>query len=72
MRAAIDDLRTMHDKLREEIADATRDASAAGSTGEAEREAAQKLDGRAAPGAGDRAAGARRVSAAPTARRSIG
>ncbi len=45
MRAAIDELRTMHDKLREEIADATREASAAGSTGQAEREAAQKLSG---------------------------
>ncbi len=45
MRTAIDELRTLHDKVREDIADATRDASAAGSTGEAEREAAQKLSG---------------------------
>ena len=43
MRTAIEELRGMHDKLREQIADATRDASAAGSTGEAEREAAKKL-----------------------------
>ncbi|HEX3902576.1 MAG TPA: tetratricopeptide repeat protein [Polyangia bacterium] len=45
MRAAIEDLRAMHDQLREQIADATRDAGAAGSTGEAEREAAEKLSG---------------------------
>jgi tetratricopeptide (TPR) repeat protein len=45
MRTAIEELRTIHDKVREEIADASRDASAAGSTGEAEREAAQKLSG---------------------------
>jgi len=43
MRTAIEELRAMHDKLREEIADATREAGAAGSTGEAEREAAKKL-----------------------------
>jgi tetratricopeptide (TPR) repeat protein len=45
MRAEIDDLRSMHDRLREAIADASRDATAAGSTGEAEREAAEKLSG---------------------------
>jgi chromosome segregation ATPase len=45
MRSAIEELRGLHDKLREQIADATREASAAGSTGEAEREAAQKLSG---------------------------
>ena len=45
MRAAIDELRGLHDKLREQIADATHDASAAGSTGQAEREATQKLSG---------------------------
>ncbi len=43
MRAEIDSLRNLHDRLREAIADASRDASAAGSTGEAEREAAEKL-----------------------------
>lgn len=45
MRAEIDALRNAHDRLREAIADASRDASAAGSTGEAEREAAEKLTG---------------------------
>ncbi len=45
MRATIEDLRAAHDKLREDIAQATRDAGAAGSTGEAEREAAKKLSG---------------------------
>jgi hypothetical protein len=45
MRAAVEDLRTMHDKLREQISDATHEASAAGSTGQAEREATQKLAG---------------------------
>src|SRR5579871_1381455 len=45
MRTAIEELRAGHDKLREQIADATREASAAGSTGEAEREAAAKLSG---------------------------
>jgi tetratricopeptide (TPR) repeat protein len=43
MRNEIEGLRTMHDKLREQIADASHDASAAGSTGQAEREAAGKL-----------------------------
>ncbi|HVV51850.1 MAG TPA: tetratricopeptide repeat protein [Polyangia bacterium] len=45
MRTEIEELRAMHDKIREEIADATHDSGAAGSTGEAEREAALKLSG---------------------------
>lgn len=45
MRAEIDSLRNVHDRLREAIADASRDSSAAGSTGQAEREAAEKLTG---------------------------
>jgi tetratricopeptide (TPR) repeat protein len=44
MRVAIDELRTLHDQVREEIADATREATAAGTAGEAEREMARKLD----------------------------
>lgn len=44
MRVAIDELRTLHDSVREEIADATREATAAGTAGEAEREMARKLD----------------------------
>ncbi len=43
MRVEIYSLRNLHARLREAIADASRDASAAGSTGEAEREAAEKL-----------------------------
>ena len=45
MRNEIDTLRNLHDRVREAIADASRDATAAGSTGEAEREAAEKLTG---------------------------
>jgi tetratricopeptide (TPR) repeat protein len=44
MHAAIDELRTMHDQIREEIADASREATTAGTAGQAERETAQKLD----------------------------
>jgi tetratricopeptide (TPR) repeat protein len=43
MRNEIDTLRNLHDRVREAIADASRDSSAAGTTGEAEREAAEKL-----------------------------
>jgi tetratricopeptide (TPR) repeat protein len=43
MRAAIDELRTMHDQIREEIADASRDATTAGAAGQAERETAQRM-----------------------------
>jgi tetratricopeptide (TPR) repeat protein len=43
MRGVIENLRTSHDKLREAIADARRDATAAGGIGEAERETAKKL-----------------------------
>jgi len=43
MRSAIDELRTMHDQLREEIADASRDATTAGGAGAAERETTQRL-----------------------------
>jgi tetratricopeptide (TPR) repeat protein len=43
MRSAIDELRTMHDQIREEIADASREATTAGAAGQAERESAQRL-----------------------------
>jgi len=43
MRATIEELRTNHDKLREAIADARRDATAAGGIGEVERETTKKL-----------------------------
>ncbi len=43
MRTTIDELRTMHDKLREEIADATHDAASSGSADQAEHETAGKL-----------------------------
>jgi tetratricopeptide (TPR) repeat protein len=43
MRTAIDELRTMHDQIREEIADATREATTAGSAGQADRETTQRL-----------------------------
>lgn len=43
MRTAIDELRAMHDKLREEIADATHDAASSGSADQAEHDTAQKL-----------------------------
>jgi tetratricopeptide (TPR) repeat protein len=43
MRTTIEELRGMHDKLREAIADARRDATAAGGIGEVERETTRKL-----------------------------
>ena len=46
MRATIEELRGMHDKLREAIAEARRDATAAGGIGEVERETTKKLLGR--------------------------
>jgi tetratricopeptide (TPR) repeat protein len=44
MRASIEQLRNLHDKLSEEIADARRDASAAGAAGQAERITAKRLE----------------------------
>jgi hypothetical protein len=44
LRAQVDELHQMHDQIREEIADASREATTAGTAGQAEREAAQKLD----------------------------
>jgi hypothetical protein len=43
MRDSIEELRSMHDKIREEIADASRDATAAGAAGQAERGTTAKL-----------------------------
>jgi tetratricopeptide (TPR) repeat protein len=43
MRTTIEQLRGLHDKLRETIADARRDATAAGGIGEIERETTKKL-----------------------------
>jgi tetratricopeptide (TPR) repeat protein len=43
MRKVIEDLRGTHDKVREAIADARRDATAAGSIGHSERETAKRL-----------------------------
>ena len=43
MRTTIEELRGLHDKLREAIADARRDATAAGGIGEVERETTKKL-----------------------------
>jgi tetratricopeptide (TPR) repeat protein len=43
MRTTIEDLRSMHDKIREDIADATHDASNLGSAGAAELETGKKL-----------------------------
>ena len=43
MRTTLEQLRGLHDKLREAIADARRDASAAGGIGEVERETTKKL-----------------------------
>ena len=43
MRATIEELRGLHDKLREAIVDARRDATAAGGIGEVERETTRKL-----------------------------
>jgi tetratricopeptide (TPR) repeat protein len=44
LRAAIDELHNLHDQIREQIADASREASTAGVQGQVERESAQKLD----------------------------
>jgi tetratricopeptide (TPR) repeat protein len=44
MRASIDELRGLHEKLRESIADAKRDATAAGGIGDIERETTKKLN----------------------------
>jgi tetratricopeptide (TPR) repeat protein len=44
LRAAIDDLRSMHDQVRQDIADASREATTAGAAGDADRETARKLD----------------------------
>ncbi len=43
MRAALDQMRAMHDKLREGIADASREAAAAGASGQTERAQANRL-----------------------------
>ncbi|HZL17684.1 MAG TPA: tetratricopeptide repeat protein [Polyangia bacterium] len=43
MRTTIEDLRAMHDKLREAIADASHDAATSGAADQAERETAAKL-----------------------------
>jgi tetratricopeptide (TPR) repeat protein len=43
MRKTIEDLRGTHDKVREAIADARRDATTAGSIGQSERETAKNL-----------------------------
>jgi TolA-binding protein len=43
MRAALDQLRALHDKLREEIADASRESAAAGASGQSERAQATRL-----------------------------
>jgi tetratricopeptide (TPR) repeat protein len=44
LRAAVEELHGLHDRIREEIADASREATTAGTAGQAERETAQKLD----------------------------
>ena len=44
MRTTIEELRGIHEKLREAIADARRDATAAGGIGEVERETTKKLN----------------------------
>jgi len=43
VRAALDQLRVMHDKLREEIFEASRDAATAGATAESERASTARL-----------------------------
>jgi tetratricopeptide (TPR) repeat protein len=43
LRTTVEQLRGLHDKLREAIADARRDATAAGGIGEVERETTKKL-----------------------------
>src|SRR5882724_7097240 len=44
LRAAIDELHATHDQIREAIVDASREATAAGAAGDAERETARRLD----------------------------
>jgi tetratricopeptide (TPR) repeat protein len=44
IRATIEELRTQHDQIREEIADASRDATTAGAAGQAERATTQRLN----------------------------
>jgi tetratricopeptide (TPR) repeat protein len=44
IRATIDELRAMHDKLREDISDASRDATTAGAAGQAEKATTQRLN----------------------------
>jgi chromosome segregation ATPase len=44
MRVAIEELRAGHDKLREEISDASREATTAGTAGQAERASTKRLD----------------------------
>jgi tetratricopeptide (TPR) repeat protein len=43
LRATVDSLRDLHDKIREEISDATREDTAAGGAGQVERTAALRL-----------------------------
>lgn len=43
LRAALEELRTMHDRVRDEIAEASRESSTAGSAGEQERQATSRL-----------------------------
>jgi tetratricopeptide (TPR) repeat protein len=43
LRAALDELRAMHDKVRDEIADASRESSTAGAAGEEERRITSRL-----------------------------
>jgi TolA-binding protein len=43
LRAAVDTLRNTHDKIREEIADASREDTAAGGSGQAEHDASLRL-----------------------------
>jgi TolA-binding protein len=43
LRATVDSLRGMHDKIREEIADATREETASGGAGQAEHDASLRL-----------------------------
>ncbi|HVR01167.1 MAG TPA: tetratricopeptide repeat protein [Polyangia bacterium] len=44
LRAAIDELHSTHDQIREAIVDASREATTAGAAGDAERETARRLD----------------------------
>jgi hypothetical protein len=44
LRSAIEELRSMHDAIRQDIADASREATTAGVAGQADRDAAKRLD----------------------------